>query len=613
MAENKENHPAAARRPSVEGNNKKISSLKTFFKFIKCGGLFLGIAVLCSFITIFVSYLQPQVIKVTIDSVFGDKPLSSLEASAVNLFGGISNLKSNLFIIPSLICAFALFNAFFNYIQRILTLNSSELIGKKLRDDIFIHIQNLPFSWHSTVQTGDIIQRCSQDVDMLKRFIAAQFVELFRVVIMIAVGLTLMFSMNVIMSAVLVGEIVFLLIFTALFYNKISKNFQLADEAEGALTAKLQENLTGIRVVRAFGRQAFEVEEFDKKTEYYTNLWLKLGKKLSIFWASGDFFAGLQMLTVLIMGAVFTVNGVMGLGAMLAFIFYNQYIIWPVRNSGRILAETSKIRIAVIRLEEILQAEAEKDNENDICSEIKGCIKFENVTFSYDGSREILKDISFEIKEGETFAVLGGTGSGKSTLVQLINRLYENYGGSILIDGVDIRKIKRKHLRKNIGLILQEPFLYSKKVNENIFLACPSANENDMKRYTRIASVDGDISEFKDGYDTLIGEKGVTLSGGQKQRIAIARTLIQKPPVVIFDDSLSAVDTETDYKIREALKNNLKNTTVILISHRITTLMHADNILVLDGGKTEFLGNHVQQMAHGGIYKRIFDLQTNIN
>ena len=314
-------------------------------------------------------------------------------------------------------------------------------------------------------------------------------------------------------------------------------------------------------------------------------------------------------MVIILAGIHESVAGAMTLGAFVAFVSYNESLAWPVRSLGRVLSDMSKAGVSMDRVGYILRSPEEQDQPDDVPFP-GGDIVFDHVTFGYEG-QPVLKDVSFTIREGETFAVLGGTGSGKSTLVHLLDRLYDVPEGSgrITIGGVDLRHIRRSDLRRHIGLVLQEPFLFSQTIGENIRAVRPDAPEDAMRRAAAIACVDDAVTSFPEGYDTIVGERGVTLSGGQKQRVAIARMLMQQAPVMIFDDSLSAVDAETDEKIRTALRRSTGNTTVLLISHRVTTLMQADRILVLDGGRVAELGTHAQLVEKPGIYRDIYNIQ----
>ena len=384
-----------------------------------------------------------------------------------------------------------------------------------------------------------------------------------------------------------------------------------ADESEGDLMVAVQENLTGVRVVRAFGSEKQELERFDKFNQIHYDKWVRMGYTMGAYWGIGDLVTGIQVLTVIAAGAVLAYQGQLTLGEFLVFVSYNRTLSFPLRRLGRILSDMSKMKVSAERLAEILEAEEERDAPTDTAPDIRGDIAFEHVSFAYDGA-DVLKDVSFTIDAGTTFGILGGTGSGKSTLGYLLDRLYdlEPGKGRITIDGRDIRTIRREHLRRNVGIVLQEPFLFSKTIAENIAIARPESSMEQIRHAASVADVDDSIMDFRDRYDTLVGERGVTLSGGQKQRVAIARTLMCGSPIMLFDDSLSAVDLTTDARIRAALREDTGYATVILISHRINTLMDADKILVLEDGKVAQIGTHEELIAVDGIYKRTYDLQS---
>ena len=459
--------------------------------------------------------------------------------------------------------------------------------------------------------TGEIIQRCTSDVEVIRNFFTNQLLEVIRIVFMIVYYMVIMFSMDwriALISAVFIPVV---LLYSGIFYSKISKRFRTADEAEGILSTNVQENLTGVRVVRAFGRERYEVDKFNKKNSRFSELWVELGKLMSVYWALGDLMTGLQIMSVIAVGAAFAANGEISAGTLLAFISYNSSLTWPIRSLGRTLSEMSKSGVSIDRVAYILRAEEEKVLPEAKTPPMDKDIRFNDVTFSYEGLKPVLSHLSFTIPAGKTFAILGGTGSGKSTVAALLDRLYDlgPGEGSITVGGVDIREIRQDYLRKNIGLVLQEPYLFSRSIGENIAITRPGAGLAGIRQATAIACVDDAIDTFSDGYDTVVGERGVTLSGGQKQRVAIARMLMQEAPIMIFDDSLSAVDAETDAKIRAALKERMGSATVILISHRITTLMQADEILVLKDGELSDIGTHHELISRPGIYKDIYDIQ----
>ena len=556
--------------------------------------------------------LIPQIVRVTVDSVLGtEKPqLPAALAGALPIEALRADLAMALVWAAGAVVLFAVLRGFAIFGQRLFLARGSEGFVKGIRDELFSHIQRLPFAWHTAHQTGEMIQRCTSDVEVVRTFVCTQLVEVIRTVILVAVYLYAMFSMNVKLSLVSLAFIPVVALSSGLFYGRIAARFKVADEAEGELTTMVQENLTGVRVVRAFGRESFELGKFNEKNDRFSELWIKLGRVLAVYWASGTLLTCLQVMVILILGVVEAVRGELTLGGFLAFVSYNSTLAWPVRSLGRVLADMSKAGVSMDRVAYILRAEEERELPGAAEAPMDGDIVFSHVSFGYEG-QEVLRDVSFTVPAGSTFAILGGTGSGKSTLVHLLDRLYDlgEGQGEITIGGRDIRLIERGYLRRNIGLVLQEPFLFSRTIRENIAAPRPGAAEAEIRRAAAIACVDEAVTEFPDGYDTLVGERGVTLSGGQKQRVAIARMLISGAPVMVFDDSLSAVDSETDAKIRAALRESLGRATVILISHRITTLMQAERILVLENGQVSDIGTHEELISRPGIYREIYDIQ----
>ena len=410
--------------------------------------------------------------------------------------------------------------------------------------------------------------------------------------------------------------------YSLFFHKRIGATFEKADEEEGVLSSIAQENLTGVRVVRAFGRERYERQRFEKQNTIYTKAFMKLDILITWFWSIGDGISGLQLLTIAALGAYFGVKGDITAGDYIAFVSYNTMLVWPIRSLGRVISDMSRASVSIDRIRYIMNSEEEEDDKDAINVDMHGDIVFDHVSFRYnDDGPLVLDDISFAIEKGTTLGILGGTGSGKSTLMYLLDHLYEVSSGHIYINGVDIKHINRDYLRKNIGLVLQEPYLFSKSIEENIAIGIHSATMDDVEEASKIASLNEAINHFKNGYkvreyvhlvqlDQHINKKPNQLSGGQKQRTAIAQMVIRKTPIMIFDDSLSAVDSETDMKIRRALEENIHDATVILISHRITTLMQADQIIVLNKGRIAEVGNHQQLRSQKGIYRKICDIQN---
>ena len=573
---------------------RKIQLILRYFKGAK--KYFLA-AVIASLITTVFNALTPQIFRFTIDSVLegNDYPY----------------LAEHLWIMALLLVGVALFLGAAMYVSRYHTAKAGENFAKNMRDALFAHVQKLPMKWHDKHQTGDIIQRCTSDVEVIRNFVVTQLLEVFRTVFLVAVSFSIMVSMNVKLSLIVLLFVPLVVAYSGIFYRLIARRFTDADEAEGALSTVVQENATGVRVVRAFGREKFEMERFREKNDIFANLWIRLGTLSGLYWGVGDLITGLQVVTIIVLGAVEAVHGTITVGEFIAFASYNTTLVWPIRGLGRILSDMSKAGVSFERVDYIIRASEEAYQEENREENRSFDIRFSHVNFAYEDGHPVLSNLDFSIPQGSTLGILGGTGSGKSTLVQLLNRLYElqEGQGEITLGGKNIREIPLEWLRNNIGIVLQEPFLYSRTIKENIAASVPDATMEEIRQAAKIACVDDTIMSFPDGYDTLVGERGVTLSGGQRQRVAIARMLLQKAPIMIFDDSLSAVDSQTDAKIRKALSESCKNATVILISHRITTLMGADQILVLNQGKIQEQGTHEELISRDGIYRQVYEIQ----
>jgi len=547
--------------------------------------------------------LFTQVIRFTVDGVLlGD--MAGLPAFLAEL-----NVKwllglSCVFAALISVCEFAV-----GYVQDSRLPMGSERFVKSLRDALYSRIQRLPYSWHVRHATGDIIQRCISDVEVVRRFVMDQLLDLVSTLFMILAYCVIMFTMNVKMALLAAVFVPVIVGYSIVFYHHVSGKYRQTDEAEGALSSVVQENLTGVRVVRAFGREKLELEKFREKNNRYTNLWLNLGDWLSGFWTLGDMMNIIQVFSIVVLGVHMCVNGEITLGVYLAFVNYTRQLTFPVRRLGRTISEMSKAGVSIDRLLYILESEEEKPTENPKQTDMHGEIRFENVSFAYD-EHPVLDDVSFSISGGKTLGVFGETGSGKSTIALLLARLYDPQQGRISIGGVDVKELDLHALRRGVGVVLQEPFLFSRTLKENIAITRDNAAMEDVANAARDACLDASVGEFINGYDTIVGERGVTLSGGQKQRTAIARTLLSGAPVMVFDDALSAVDAKTDEAIRTRLREAAGGSTLVLIAHRVATLMQSDHIIVLENGRVIESGTPDELLALDGVFARAAAIQA---
>ncbi len=597
-------------------NNKipKAYKRQLIWRFLKGSKAFFVLSMLCAALSALADLLSPQIIRVAVDNVLGGKE-TALPAFALRLVeqaGGFPYLAEHIWIMALALLGVALLKALSVFGYNVSKTKAAETLVKTMRDSLYAHIERLPFAWHMKHHTGDIIQRCTSDIDTTKNFVAEQMTNIIRIVILLCLSLGFMLSMSWKLTIIAVLPVPYIIVRSFHFHRKIGEAFMKADENEGILSSMAQENLTGVRVVRAFGAERRERDRFFAQNDYYTSLWMKLAQPLAQFWSVSDVLSGIQILLIVVFGSIFCIRGEMLPGAYIAFLSYGAIMTWPVRMLGRMISEMSKAGVSVDRIAYIMQAEEEKENGKALRPAMDGDIRFEHVSFAYENSPEILHDIDFTMKAGSTLGILGGTGSGKSTLMLLLDKLYElpEGCGTISVSGTDIRDIETAHLRQNIGMVLQEPYLFSRSLRENIAITDPAMSMDAVREAARAACLDETIEGFSKGYETFVGERGMTLSGGQKQRAAIARMLTQNTPIMIFDDSLSAVDTETDAKIRAALERRFGSASIILISHRITTLSKADQILVLDKGRIVERGSHEELRRGGGIYQQICEIQS---
>lgn len=592
-----------------------LKHLRLMFKWMGKESWLLVPALVSLFIVSYLRTLTPLFGQHIIDVILG---FSDEGSKLPKFFADLilaDTLAKQLLLASLLIVVLSFIRALLIFVQRALSGVFAERTAYGLRNNLYKKLRDADYYFHSHSETGDIIQRCTTDVEMYKRFISEQSIEVARLVLLVGLSIYQMSKLNVTIMWVSLIIAPILLLSAAIYFNKVEKMFTEIEKNEAQMTTHVQENVSGARVVKAFANEAYEVKKFKGLNRKYTDSDLRLVKKMAFFWSSTDFLSFVQFFIIAIIGIIYASKGIITIGVYTAFLAYAGNIIWPMRQLGRVVGDFSKTIVSISRLDHIISNPGEYDGEDlKDTPEIKGDVEFKNVSFKFvDSKEDQIIDVSFEAKKGETVAIIGKTGSGKSTLMNLLIRLLDYQKGQILLDGVEIKNIEKHHLRKNVGVILQEPFLFSKSVEDNIKIADNTSDLSKVSTVAKIAQVHNDIISFEKGYQTLVGERGVTLSGGQKQRVAIARMLLKPKPILVFDDSLSAVDTETDIQIRRALQKEWKNSTVFIITHRITTASEADKILVIEDGKIKESGKHEDLIKKDGLYKNIWEIQSQIN
>ncbi|MBI5929959.1 MAG: ABC transporter ATP-binding protein [Chloroflexi bacterium] len=511
--------------------------------------------------------------------------------------------------------ALAAMEGFFTFLSGKWAARTAEGVTRRLRNFLFDHVQRLSFGYHDKHQTGDLLQRSTSDVDAVRLFLADQAIGAGRIALLFIVNFTAIMLLNWKLALASVVVIPPIFIVSIFFFRRIEKSYEKFQEQESVLSTILQENLTGVRVVKAFARQQWEMDKFEKENwEKYAR-----GRKLTInhayFWPTTDIICSLQMIGGFMYGATLAIDGEISLGTYLAYAGMVVWLIWPIRNLGRLITQMSIGVVSYGRVMEMIKEDRESLIGIDKAphGELKGEIIFKDVSFEYDKDSHVLRNISFAVKPGQSVALMGPTGSGKTSVVNLLPRFYEYTSGSITLDGLELKEYSKEFLRENIGIVEQQPFLFSRNIRENItYGVSREVSDEEVEAAARAAAVHDVILTFPKGYQTLVGERGVTLSGGQKQRVAIARTLLKNPRLLLLDDATSSVDTETEGEIREALQNLMENRTTFIIAHRIQSVMNADLILVLDKGQIVQRGTHDELVEQDGIYRQIYDMQARI-
>lgn len=573
-------------------------------------------AILALFVFTSINYATPLVGGATIDfALSGKTPDGSLGGRIIGLFGGPDYVRERLWLPALAMILLTICAGLFSYLKGRFAAEASDGIARRLKDRLYDHLQRLPVAFHDKAETGDLIQRCTSDVETLRLALSVQVVDISNALLLLLTAVPVMIMLDgrmTLVSFALVGPIV---LFGYIYVGRVKHLFREVAEAEGVVTKTVQENLTGLRVVRAFARQEFEISKFAIPNARYRDRSLKLLRLMAWYWSISDLIVLIQQGLALFVGAWFISQGSLTVGTLFAFIMFLNMLLWPVRQMGRTLTDLGKSVVALNRMGEILsQAEETKPETGGIPSgPVLGGIEVKDLRFAHGGDSAAINGISFSVKPGETLAIMGPSGSGKSTLMHLLLRLYDHDSGSIHFDGRDVKTLDRQWLRAQFGVVMQEPFLYSKTIGENIRYGRSSAVEEDVREAARLADIHDTITSFSDDYSTLVGERGVTLSGGQRQRVALARALVRDAPVLLLDDALSAVDAATESTILGALQNRHGRKTTLVIAHRLSTLMHADRVIVLDGGKIIQEGAHEQLLKAEGLYRRLWEIQTSID
>lgn len=588
------------------------------YKLFKWAKPYMGLLVAILFVTLIIpitySYV-PQFIKYAVDIVFEKNPDSqvTLPAFIVEFFRKFTNPLDAALAVGLVLLGYQIVRAGLFFINGYFRGLYGESLAFDMRNQLYSHIQNLSYTYHNDVDAGDLIQRCTSDIETIKTFNSAQFPQVMHIIGSVSAGIFQLAFISVELMLVTLCVVPIIFITSMLYFKFVRRKFDEVEQVESDMTTVIQENVNGVRVVKAFAMEKHEIARFDNQNQKFRDESKKLTDAMAKFWGFSDGLIFVQYGATMIAAILLNKSGVISTGDIMAGIMYISMLVYPMRGLGRIIGDFGKATVAANRVDEILAINDEYVINGTLTPEIKGEIEFTNVSFKFDDTdKNLLENVSFKINKGETVAIVGKTGSGKSTIANLLVRMLEYDNGSVKIDGVELKEIEKHWLRKNVGIILQEPFLYAKTISENIRIVDDSIDNERIQRAANTAAVHKDIMNFNLGYDTLVGEKGVTLSGGQKQRIAIARMLVLEKPIIIFDDSLSAVDTTTDVAIRNALKNSGTEMTSIIITHRITTAKEADKIIVIENGRVAAIGTHEELANQDGLYKSLWEIQGSL-
>lgn len=604
-----------------------MTNIKRLFQVLGKWKKYYILSAVMLIISTFIRMMEPKVLQITVDKVIvyfqSEGKITFTPDDTITKFFysiipdmRIDNLQMILISLGIIFLVISLLRGVFSFSSSAITASSTEKATKQLRDRLFSHIQALPLAYHSKTPTGELIQRCTGDVETLRKFSANQVVEVVRLSALFIGAFIMMASINLTYALVSIIFVPLVAIGSVIFFKKESEIWTEHEKEQDKLSIIVQENLSGIRVVKAFAKENFEIDKFTKQNEVKKSWGLKLLKINRIYWPTSDFFVHSQIAISIFFGGYLTLKNQLSIGEYAAFYTYSMFVAWPLRRVGQIVSEMGMASVAIKRLFSILDTEQEDySGKNYEGKNLKGEIEFKNVSFKYEEHEKhrVLNNISFKVKAGEKIALLGPTGAGKTTIISLLMRFFEADSGSILVDGKKIESYSKEYLRSRFGVVLQKPFLFSTTIKDNIAYSNPDSHIDEVIEASRAAKIHDIITEvFPDSYETIVGEKGVTLSGGQKQRVSIARTLLKDPDIYIFDDSTSAVDTETEFEIQKALRKMIKGKTTFIIAHRITSIQDCDRIIVLDKGNIIEDGTHEELFVNNGFYRKIYDIQVSV-